>query len=258
MRQQTNVFVLAGFIVFFACDYLKGQVPKDGRWRVERMQISPDDVANAKSKVKNYIDSWLVRDPTGMCICFDTNKITTSVFEQKLKYEEQQNLRPQQFIRFLNVLSDNQNNVNIGFEVAFRSGTNIYSAGLNRKLGSHWELNCIARIMDEQSAKQLKAKTLAYVKAWISGNADAMFNCFDELVMGKTEILNSIKATLAPEYKPVSLPNIGIPVFMTDDIVNVPYSVTVAGGALRVCNSTFKFSKEKQKWQFIGNNSSAK
>lgn len=226
----------------------------NGKWLIiaDYGVISSEDKRSAKFQVQGYVSNWIAKNPEGMYKYFNTNIVALSVLKRKIRDDVEKDLVPQKFIRFLDVWSDNQDTIDIGFEVTNKSDTINYQARLSRTSGSDWAILSVTKCPDRHTIEQLNTKTMAYIKAWISGDAHAMFKCFDELEMEEPEFINAVKSSLAQEKKPVRLVSMNRPFYSGNNFIKVPYTVELIGQR-QMCTSIFKFSEEKHTWLFVGN-----
>lgn len=227
----------------------------DGKWLIVADGVlPPDDNRSVESQVQAYVSNWIAKNPEGISKCFKENAITLSELEHKVKDDEEKNLIPQKFIEFLNLWSDNQDTVNIGFKVANKSGaTTDYQAKLSRASGSDWFILSVTDYPDSQTTELLKEKTTAYINAWIRGDSSAVLKFFEDIEnggRGAISFIKSIKAQLKEEAKPDNLISIGKPSYRADsDCIEIPYVVGFKNGQEVEGSSGFKFNEKTHTWQ---------
>ena len=226
----------------------------NGKWLIVTDGVlSPDDNRSVELQVQTYVTNWIAKNPEGMYKCFKANVVTLSNLENKVKDDAEKALIPQKFVRFLNTWSDNQDTVNIGFEVADKSGTTSdYQAKLSRVSGSDWLILCITDYPDQQTTELLKEKAIAYVDAWMKGDSAAILKCYEGIETDGHEInfLRTVKAQFELEPKPMRLLSMGKPSYVSEsNWIKVPYVMECKGGQL-VCFTTFKFNEETHTWVY--------
>lgn len=226
----------------------------DGKWLIiaDFEVISPEDKRNAKLQVQGYVSNWIAKNPEGMYKYVNTKIVTLLALKSQIQSDLAKDLIPQKFIRFLDIWSGDQDTIDIGFEVTNKSVTSNYQARLSRTSGSDWAILSITKYLDRHTIEQLNTKTMAYINAWISGDAHAMFKCFDEIGMEESEFLIAAKSNLEEGKKPVRLVYMNRPFFCGNNFIKVPYFVELKERK-QWCTSIFKFCEEKQTWLFVGN-----
>ena len=229
----------------------------DGKWLIiwDGDMVTFEDERNVKSQIQAYVGNWVAKDAEGMLRFYMAGTATLADIQRLIQNDAEKDSAPQKFVRFLEMWSDCDGTINVGIEVAEKSGIAYCQARLGRA-GSNWMIQCVVKYPDQKTSELLAKMMTRYVELWSKGDTQAMFQMYETFWSNRgqkgLDLANEIKSCREAKRQPLRLMSSGKPCVASKGGLQIPYVVETESGREEYC-AHFKVGTSKHAWVMTEN-----